>query len=252
MKLFVVSDVHGFYTEMKKALDEAGFDPNNKDHLFISCGDLLDRGEESVKCLEYVNSLPRRVLIKGNHEDLRDTALARKECLMHDYHNGTVKTIDDLAEDYAKKNGKKISSFEDIFNFAVCNQDYQDYKNSLVDYKVISRYVFVHAWYPRGWNFDGIGNILDYHLIPEKAKAWDKARWDNPFVKAPNAPKTGYTIVHGHFCNSYGWAQIYGEHNSSYCYSNGVTYDIIEHDGLIGLDTCTVLTKRVNCLVLEV
>ena len=29
-KLFVVSDVHSFYTIMKDALDKAGFDPNNE------------------------------------------------------------------------------------------------------------------------------------------------------------------------------------------------------------------------------
>lgn len=40
-KFFVVSDVHGFYDEMIEALNKAGFDKNNKDHVFISCGDLL-------------------------------------------------------------------------------------------------------------------------------------------------------------------------------------------------------------------
>ena len=45
-KYFVVSDVHGFYDEMKKALDNAGFDIANPDHIFVSCGDLLDRGRQ--------------------------------------------------------------------------------------------------------------------------------------------------------------------------------------------------------------
>ena len=34
-KFFVTSDIHSFYTPLKKALDEAGFDPNNKEHLTI-------------------------------------------------------------------------------------------------------------------------------------------------------------------------------------------------------------------------
>ena len=45
-KFFVISDVHGFYNEMREALDEAGFDPNNENHLLISCGDNWDRGPQ--------------------------------------------------------------------------------------------------------------------------------------------------------------------------------------------------------------
>ena len=69
---FVVSDVHSFYNEMMYALVKAGFDKDNKNHIFVSLGDLLDRGPDAVKCLEFVNSLPveRKILIKGNHERL--------------------------------------------------------------------------------------------------------------------------------------------------------------------------------------
>lgn len=38
---FVTSDIHGFYNELQTALNGAGFDPNNENHIFISCGDLL-------------------------------------------------------------------------------------------------------------------------------------------------------------------------------------------------------------------
>ena len=46
-KFFVIADVHSFYTEMKRALDVAGFEINNPDHILISCGDALDRGSQS-------------------------------------------------------------------------------------------------------------------------------------------------------------------------------------------------------------
>jgi hypothetical protein len=39
MKYFVIADPHGFYDEMIKALDEAGFDKDNEDHWLVSCGD---------------------------------------------------------------------------------------------------------------------------------------------------------------------------------------------------------------------
>lgn len=42
MKYFIVSDVHGFYNELQSALKIVGFDSNNKDHIFIFTGDLVD------------------------------------------------------------------------------------------------------------------------------------------------------------------------------------------------------------------
>ena len=41
--LFVVSDIHGHYTEMKKALEEAGFCEEKDDHVFVSCGDSMTK-----------------------------------------------------------------------------------------------------------------------------------------------------------------------------------------------------------------
>ena len=69
-KLFVISDCHGFYHEMLDALDNAGFDPNNEDHWLISCGDNFDRGPCPEDVMVYLKMLPRKILVKGNHEDL--------------------------------------------------------------------------------------------------------------------------------------------------------------------------------------
>ena len=60
-KLFCMSDLHSFYTPMKKALDEAGFDPNNEDHWLIVCGDAFDRGPDSCKMYDFLMKLERKV-----------------------------------------------------------------------------------------------------------------------------------------------------------------------------------------------
>ena len=57
MVIFAVSDVHGFYNEMIEALDKAGFDRNNPNHLLVSCGDNFDRGPDAVKVYEYLNNI---------------------------------------------------------------------------------------------------------------------------------------------------------------------------------------------------
>ena len=72
MKYFITADVHGYFSILESALNSAGFDRNNSEHFFVSLGDLLDRGPEPRECLQFVNSLDRKILIRGNHEDLME------------------------------------------------------------------------------------------------------------------------------------------------------------------------------------
>ena len=95
-KLFVVSDIHSFYTPFKKALDENGFEPNNENHWLIVCGDAFDRGKESNELLDFLMSLERKVLVKGNHDILLEECCMREFPFYHDYSNGTVRTIEDI------------------------------------------------------------------------------------------------------------------------------------------------------------
>jgi len=46
-KVFVASDIHSFYDDMIRALQEKGFEQNNEDHLLVLNGDALDRGNKS-------------------------------------------------------------------------------------------------------------------------------------------------------------------------------------------------------------
>lgn len=64
---FAVGDIHGHFTRLQAALDAAGFDPA-RDRLF-SVGDLVDRGPECEKALEWL-SKPWFHAVRGNHEDI--------------------------------------------------------------------------------------------------------------------------------------------------------------------------------------
>lgn len=46
-RLHVVSDVHGYYTQMKSALEKAGFFSDDAPHKLIMLGDIFDRGHEA-------------------------------------------------------------------------------------------------------------------------------------------------------------------------------------------------------------
>lgn len=99
MKYFLTSDLHSFYTPLKKALSEAGYDINNTDHTLVILGDIFDRGDETIELYHFLKSIPqdRLVLVKGNHEYLLDELLTKKLPDTHDYSNGTVKTCCHMA-----------------------------------------------------------------------------------------------------------------------------------------------------------
>ena len=95
----------------------------------------------------------------------------------------------------------------------------------------------MHSWIPGG---------KDWRYSPQSK--WDKAFWGNPFdIAAVVGNKTGKTIIHGHFHNSYGWHRkgIGTE------FEDDAKFDIIEHHNCIGLDACTAWSGKVNVLVIE-
>jgi hypothetical protein len=70
--LYVVSDVHGYSTDLERGLDRIGF--GDDDELWV-LGDLLDRGPDGIGAIDLVMSLqqeaPDRVhMLMGNHEIL--------------------------------------------------------------------------------------------------------------------------------------------------------------------------------------
>lgn len=64
---YIVGDIHGCYTLLYQKLKEIGF---NKvfDRLFCT-GDLVDRGEESIKCLDILAE-PWFYTVLGNHDQM--------------------------------------------------------------------------------------------------------------------------------------------------------------------------------------
>lgn len=64
---FIVTDVHGAFSTLLKALCEVKFDPAC-DRLFVN-GDLIDRGEESARVARFL-ALPYVFAIRGNHEQM--------------------------------------------------------------------------------------------------------------------------------------------------------------------------------------
>lgn len=62
---FIVGDIHGMFTPFLALLEQIGFD-DEKDRVF-SVGDLIDRGNESHRAMEFLTK-PWFFSIMGNHE----------------------------------------------------------------------------------------------------------------------------------------------------------------------------------------
>ncbi len=64
--VYVISDLHGYPPEdMEELLATAGF--SERDYCFV-LGDVIDRGEDGIRLLEWLTYQPNIQLLLGNHE----------------------------------------------------------------------------------------------------------------------------------------------------------------------------------------
>ena len=64
---YVIGDLHGCFSLLERLLGEVHFD-KSRDRLF-SVGDLIDRGPESLRCLQLLAE-PWFYAVQGNHENM--------------------------------------------------------------------------------------------------------------------------------------------------------------------------------------
>lgn len=273
MKYFVCSDIHSAYDKWMESLNNAGFNINNNDHSIILLGDLCDRDEKPLECLEFVNHLldkDRIICILGNHEDLLNKAINRKKFEHYDYHNGTVDTVNIIVGRDSK--GYKDGLFipDDVALTRVkLNDLWQRYFKSCKLYYETDHYIFTHAWV----SYEPLTSSWNYHHNwrdtedPNVLRDWyDNGIWANPFKKwYQNGMKgiDGKTIVCGHWNTSWAWREYRGYDKeflnrveTMYLDSEGVMHPTVCHDifkdnGIIGLDSCVVVSHKINVLVLE-
>ena len=206
MKYFVVSDIHSFYSELKCALNHAGFDKKNKNHTLIVVGDVFDRGPETVELYKFLTSIPKKrcILIKGNHEDLYLELLKKKFPDQYDYSNHTVDTFCHIAGydpeimkgDYWYKLGEEHpyerihQAWAEILDIVKTHKITEWIKSSQwKNYYELNKYIFVHSFIPLK-NVDGLPswyiNNRRFEYFPDwRTDAtdleWYDSRWGCPY-----------------------------------------------------------------------
>ena len=256
MKYFVISDTHSFYSIAKKALDEAGFDPDNENHTLVVCGDIFDRGDETKEMYEYIKSLPRKILIRGNHESLLEAMVERGYPLYHDIQNGTAKTVCNLndIDFYDYYLGLADEHIEFPIKTKKTTELMEWINENFVDYAEFTKYIAVHSWIPTRYRVSRT-NKFDYERVPNakwrtaSEKKWEEARWGNPYDYAwtvGGVPR-GKKIIAGHWHTSYAWHEKLGTPE----YGAGAIFDTWEGSNLVMIDACTAKSGRCNVFVFE-
>ena len=109
-RVLAIGDVHGMYEKLIMLMEKIQFDP--EEDLLVFLGDYIDRGPDSVRCLQYVYGLQHAhsdsvICLLGNHEVMMSSYLMQKRInfntVIADYadswlENGGFETLQQLDE----------------------------------------------------------------------------------------------------------------------------------------------------------
>ena len=237
-KYFVVSDIHSFASELKYSLRQAGFNKKNKNHILIVCGDIFDRGDETVEVYKYLKSIPKKrcILIKGNHEYLYKELLTKSFPDSYDFSNGTVRAFCNIAGvdeeklnkyywyekdpklEYEQVRNNLILTWEQI-KTEVVNHEITKWlvSKQWVNYYELDNYIFVHSFIPlklkdewkdtHPYKLNELCYNYDSNWRNATKEDWENATWGDPISNykygnfEPEAKK-GKILVVGHWHTS--------------------------------------------------
>lgn len=141
MKLFVCSDIHGFYSEFKDSLEKSGYDKNNPNHKLIILGDFFDRGSEAKLVKDFMLN-EKAILIRGNHDDSLMRLYETGYIKSHNYISGTFNTMEQLGENEPGEANRVLTDFR------LKNKDLMDLYYKMPYYYIVKDILFVHSWVP--------------------------------------------------------------------------------------------------------
>lgn len=257
-KFFVVSDVHGHYSELRRALKRAGFKVTEPSHKLVVVGDSFDRGSESYELYKWLSKLIKKgkaIVLRGNHTYFFESVLNKTERGFNFQHNGLDKTIDSFMHqtrafemfllfnnlEYNQESFDKfISHVSDSIQkeFPTIKEEIE----ALPDYFETQNYIFTHGI---------IFNNQDFRNTP--TSYWRKENhWAKPEDYATGYwNMTGKTIVVGHLdTETIKRALKRREHLELVQDKPYHTLYVKQFDTFF-LDGCTILTKRINVLIVE-
>lgn len=176
--IYVVGDVHGECEQLKELIKKMQLKP--EDELYI-LGDIIDRGPDSVKALQFLMSLPNCHCIAGNHEvmllenmkfllnEITDDSLnhvseQNMALLTNWINNGALGTISEFSK-LSKQEMKELLEFVG---------DFEAYVELEVNGQ---KYILVHAGLG---NFSENKELYDYTI---NELVWTRTDYEVPYYE---------------------------------------------------------------------
>ena len=156
-RLLAVGDIHGMYDKLVSLLDSVQFD--EKKDFMIFLGDYIDRGPDSVACLQLVRDLclkyPENVVaLSGNHEEMCMDDLLKSN-LLENFDNGLISFEGSFgAAQIAKEKKENPQKYEELLSFL----------HNLRPYYQKDNFFFAHAGINPEAPFDK-QELVDLHWI---------------------------------------------------------------------------------------
>ena len=216
-----MSDIHGEYDLFRKLLDKIKFSP--EDEMYI-CGDVIEKGSDTVKLWRLIFSMPNVHVIMGNHEH---------NFIQH--YNYLMSTCDG---DYAPV----------LKNLRACITDAGG-DGELLDFDVIDEmemlpyyietddFVCIHA---------GL-TLTDDGRVPPLDSVSDDELVHNRFFKNPDViPRESKCVFFGHTATN----TVCGE-DKILAYKWRDKFGDIRDYSKVHLDTCTFISGTLGCFCVD-
>ena len=166
---YVISDIHGEYALFVELMRKIAF--SERDELYI-CGDIIEKGEDSVKLLKLISMMPNAHAIRGNHEE---AFLDYYYSLMRE--NEDYDAVLERLREYIFGDGHLLT------------WDLVEYIEELPYYLETEDFICVHAGLP----LDESGAVPELESVPPEELLYNR-KFKNPDV----LPRNSKCVFYGH------------------------------------------------------
>lgn len=250
MTYFVFADPHGNYEALITAITKMGYNAANPQHQLIGLGDYFGRAARSnsdcVNIWKYLTSphhTNKPICIRGNHESILIDAIERRQLTETDIYNGEHNTFASFLGRYPNQVKRDCYLQFDAAKVMI-NVGFYDWLKSLPWYFETEHYIFTHGfvplqWFGKKWK---LRDLCDWE--------WNTASWaktpDYIWTLDQTHTKVDKTVVFGHWRAK----ELNEKFAGKWEELDGDIY-VDKERKLIGLDTTTVLSHKVGCMILE-
>ena len=218
---YITSDIHGEYELFLKLLNKIRF--SSSDEMFI-CGDVIEKGKDSVKLWKLIFSMPNIHVIMGNHEH---NFLMHYNFLMSTCEGDFASVLDNLKACITDAGGDG-----DLLDFDVIDE-----MEMLPYYIETDDFICIHA---------GL-TLTEEGEVPPLESVSDDELVHNRIFKNPDVlPKNSKCVFFGHTATN----TVFGEDKIIAYKRQDYVGDIRDYIK-VHLDTCTFISGILGCFCVD-